>query len=97
MGRFCINSLGICSRSYYVSLPMTSNWTLALSSPSLLTALQIYVPASSAPADGIISSPFLASALLGRSKPSLSQVMIGVGIPEALQRNSAFSPSITVS
>lgn len=77
-------------------VPITSNLTLKLSCPSLLTALQEYVPASSAATDGIISIPSLSMASLGKLEPSLSQVMVGAGKPDALQRNSTSSPSITV-
>ena len=56
----------------------------------------MYVPASSAPTDEIVSSPFLSSALSGRLEPSLSHMMLGVGMPEALHRNTTCSPSMTV-
>ena len=77
-------------------LPITSNCTLKLSSPSLFIALHVYVPESSGPTDAMVNSPFLSSASSGRLEPSLSQMMLGVGMPEALHRNSTSSPWMTL-
>ena len=85
-----------CEERSLSHLPITFNCTLNLSSPSLLTALQVYVPESSAPTDAMVSSPFLSSAPSGSLEPSLSHMMLGVGMPDALHRNSTSSPSITV-